>query len=69
MLQSQAGSIGAFALSGDGTRVAYTLTVPAADKKAPAVTTFRVQPLAAGAAGVVVPTAGAVVGASFQWVP
>lgn len=69
MLQSQAGSISAFALSWDGTRMAYTLTVPGADKKAPAVTTFRIQPTTPGAAAAVVPTPGEVQGASFKAAP
>ncbi len=66
MLQSMAGRVGAIALSGDGATLAFTLSEPAADKRAPPVLSFRLKSLAPDQPPRVVSTGGEVLSASFQ---
>jgi dipeptidyl aminopeptidase/acylaminoacyl peptidase len=65
MLQSLPGKLGVIALSGDGATLAFTLSQPGADKKAPPVLTFQLKSLAPDQPPRVVPTAGEVLSASF----
>lgn len=66
MLQSMAGRVGAIALSGDGATLAFALSEPGADKKAPPVLTFRLKSLAPDGPPRIVTTTGEVLSASFQ---
>ncbi|HQR17308.1 MAG TPA: Ig-like domain-containing protein [Gemmatimonadales bacterium] len=66
MLQSMAGKIGLIALSGDGATLAFTLSAPGADKKAPPVLSFQLKSLAPDQPPRTVPVTGEVLSASFQ---
>ena len=66
MLQSLPGKVGFIALSGDGATLAFTLSQPGADKKAPPVLSFQLKSLAPDQPPRAVTTTGEVLSASFQ---